>query len=110
MREQKHGEIWIRWAMEAWEKDGTWTTSIQKNILEKNTFKEALFILQDDRCVFVPMEEMIKVLSAESVNAGGTIMVRIHPSRMTINETPAKMNVVTSRTHRVAHPNPSILD
>jgi hypothetical protein len=103
MPEQVHDGIWIRWLAGTWEADGAWATSIQENTLHKASLTKALFILDDHRCVFVPMEEIRQLLSAKPANDRGTIVFRVNPKSATVNGLKVRMDAVESRTYRRAH-------
>jgi hypothetical protein len=100
MNEQTHAGLWIRWAPETWEKDGSWATSIQKNTLNNGAVTEAQFILQDARCIFLPISELRRVLANKKANERGTIVFRVNPESRTIDEKTASMSVIVSRTHK----------
>lgn len=104
MQEQEYDNLWIRWAPSTWEKSGGWKTSIQENTLHKPRLTQALFILQDFRCVFVKMDVLRQRLSGKSPNSRGTIMFEVNPIRKSIDGTRAEMDVVVSRTHRRQNP------
>jgi hypothetical protein len=100
--EQVYEDIWIRWAPASWEADGSWCTSIQETTLHKSALTRALFILADDRCVFVPMGELRRVLSEKPANARKTIIFRVNPKNQTIEGQGVEMHLITSGTHKKA--------
>ncbi len=100
MQEQEHNGIWIWWVLGSWENDGSWATCIQENTLHRSDLKEALFILQDSRCVFISMEALRQALAAKVANVRGTVLFRVNPAGRSIDGKPVAMDAVTSRTYR----------
>ena len=98
---QTYKDIWIRWIHAPWEKSGEWRTGIQVNVLDDQTIKNALFILEDYRCVFVPMSALRTILSAKRKPGVDSIVFNINPRSRTIDgKKVADLAVITSQTER----------
>ena len=100
MSDQTYQCIWVRWIPSTWEKGGEWTTSIQANTLADHSLTKAIFILEDMRCVFIPMEGMRGALSSNPPNNAGTIVFVLNPRKKTVNGIRLDFGVVTSQTKR----------
>ena len=95
---QIHEDIWIRWIPYTWEKTGGWRTDIRPSVLKNEAISKALFILEDNTCVFIPREELKKALSQKSPGSNGSITFNVDPHLNKIDEHPVKMGAIRSST------------
>jgi len=93
-------DIWIRFIHFTWQNQDDWRTGIPYNVLHNKEIKDALFILDDRSCIFIPSEELRRIFSDTSPYKNGSINFSINANLKTVNKNPVKMQIVRPQEKR----------
>lgn len=92
---------WTRRVPRRWRgKDGSWRTDIFKTVLADPRLAEAVYVLEDELTVIIPVEELRRVLvGGRDHYLGGKIWgpFNIHPVHRTVNGYPVQMEITEQR-------------
>jgi hypothetical protein len=80
-------DIWIRFIHFTWQHRDDWRTGIPYSVLNSEKIKDALFVLDDRSCVFIPLEELRRILSGRPPYKNGSINIGINPHLKTAEKT-----------------------
>src|SRR5579872_3804596 len=62
MKASIYKNVWVRWIHSTWAHSQGWRTDVHQSVLDETSVTDALFVLDDNSCVFIPMDELRKIL------------------------------------------------
>jgi hypothetical protein len=78
--------IWFRCIHETWANTSGWRTDIPKNVLMDEAVKKAAFVLDDERALFIDMDELRGALADCTLRPNGVVgPFNVDPHRSTVN-------------------------
>jgi len=84
---QISNNIWFRHIHDTWENTSGYRTDIAKSVLNNLTVKQAAFVLDDERALFINMDDLRKALQHCSIRNNGKIVgpFNINPHTSIVN-------------------------
>jgi hypothetical protein len=77
---------WVRRIHELWENQSGWRTDIPQTVLDNQSVKRVLLVLDDTRGVFVPMEDIRRAVSTAPHRLNGMVgPFNVNPHNSTVN-------------------------
>jgi len=78
--------IWFRRIHDTWANTSGWRTDIAKSVLDDETVKNAAFVLDDERALFISMPDLRNALQDCPVRKNGMIgPFNVDPHQSTVN-------------------------
>ena|SRR6266498_2636014 len=87
--------VWIRWIHSTWENEDGWRTDVHQSVLDDDSISDALFVLDDQSCVFVPMEKLREVLAEAPTRFDGRVVgpFNVNSKSKTVNGVSVPMSI-----------------
>jgi hypothetical protein len=87
-------DVWVRRIHDTWANTAGWRTDIAKSVLDNPSIRQAVFVLDDKRALFVNMQELRSAVADCPIRSTGKVgPFEVEPHSSTINGRAVKMEI-----------------